>query len=306
MPFPVHYHPSISSICAILKSTIHNKHSMFSFVSVVFSFNASQSTFMPTSPTRLSVHKPTQHAINPTTSSQPTSLSNANTLHRSSVVRLVLIMTKSAMGLTLFPPILFPVDNQTSCHSWHQTLMMHAFVVVCWDLSGKAHLAFCSSSKPCTVMPLVSCPLVCLFSHVHIHHITISTQQWLNEHKLEQFTAKYDVLFFNASTIKSMHPFSIWHSVFTNTLQPHPCIHTGCFESHTWHIKRWTVLCCAQCFSNCLLFIVLIVIHEVLSCFCLTEMSFKQENGNEMEWCQNKNEAFISSLTTWFWCHFAF
>ena len=56
MSFPVHCHSSISSICAILKSIVHNKHSTFTFVSVVFPFNASHSTFMPSSPTRLSVH----------------------------------------------------------------------------------------------------------------------------------------------------------------------------------------------------------------------------------------------------------
>ena len=54
-------------------------------------------------------------------------------------------------------------------------LMMHAFVVMCWDLSSKAHSSFCSSSKPCTTMPLVSCQLVCLLSHVSIHHNSTNT-----------------------------------------------------------------------------------------------------------------------------------
>ena len=43
---------------------IHNKHPMSSFVSVVFSINASHSTFIPSSPTLLSVHR-NKHKMTP-------------------------------------------------------------------------------------------------------------------------------------------------------------------------------------------------------------------------------------------------
>ena len=62
-------------------------------------------------------HKPTQHAINPTTSSQPLPLSTANTLHRSSGVSLMLVSTNNAICSTHSLPIWFPVDSQTSCRS---------------------------------------------------------------------------------------------------------------------------------------------------------------------------------------------
>ena len=47
--------------------------------------------------------------------------------------------------------------------------------------------------------------------------------------------------------------------------------------------KKWTVLYCAQCFSNCLLSIIFIIVHKVLCWFCSTTMRFKQENENEMK-----------------------
>ena len=62
-------------------------------------------------------HKPTQHANSPATSSQQMSLSNSNTLHRSSVVRHALLITKVEMGSTLSLPIWYPVDSQTLCRS---------------------------------------------------------------------------------------------------------------------------------------------------------------------------------------------
>ena len=183
-------------------------------------------------------------------------------------------------------------------------------------------------------MPLVSCPLVCLFSHVPVHHNTINTKQWLNEHKLEQFTVTCDVLFVSASTIKSIHPFSIWHSVFTKHITPtslHSLIALNhardtssnglyfaalsaspivCFSSSSSSFSRYS--------TNGLSFPVLGA--SPIVCFSSSSSSFSRysacsvqqqcvsdmENGNEIKWCQNKNKAFISSLTSWFWCPFAF
>ena len=175
---------------------------------------------------------------------------------------------------------------------------------MCSYLSDKARLTFYSSSKPCTVMSLVSCPLVCLFSHVPIYHKWFKKS--LDEHKLEQFTAINDIFFFNVSTIRSMHPSSMRHSVSTNTSQAHCSVHADCFESHTWHVKRWTLIHCAQCFFNNLLFILLIIVHKVLGCFCETRMSFKTGKRRNETMMPNKNSGWDSSLTACFRCPFAF
>ena len=160
-------HSSISSICAIFKHSHPQQTSHVQFCECcVFHQRLTQHFHPIITNTVVCPQKQTQHDISLTSSSKPMLLSNANTLHRSSVVRLVLLIISVMMCLILFPLIPLPVHSRSSCSSWHPNTHFARFVVVCSYLSDKAHLTFCSSSEPCTVMPLVVCPLVCLFSHV--------------------------------------------------------------------------------------------------------------------------------------------
>ena len=197
------------------------------------------------------------------------------------------------MGSPISPPIPLPAHSHSSCCRWHPNTHLYVFVVVCLYLSGKVHSAICFFSKPCTVMPLVSCPFVCLFSRVPIHH------KWFKTHN-DWIDTNWN------SSLPQMMCFSSMHQ------QSNPCIRLPSdilfSPTHHMHIVPFTlaVLNNTRDTSNDGLSFTVLSASPIV-CFSSSSSSFtrysaasvkqewvsKQEKGETKQWCQTKAMAWI-------------